>query len=135
MLYEVGERFFSTPFYRTPLCYRTRRSPIFRNQHLLLINKATIPVNVQMTLIKFRIKSGSQCQWLTFLGRRSSIARSVKFLPARLARWRRAHEAGREPLSHSTGVTTQGESCLQTVDIARQLMRGGELHREAQTAE
>jgi hypothetical protein len=27
-------------------------------------------VNRQITLIKFRIKSGSQCQWLTFLGGR-----------------------------------------------------------------
>src|SRR5260370_8991779 len=31
-------------------------------------NETTIPVNLQTTLIKFRIKSGSQCQWLTFLG-------------------------------------------------------------------
>jgi hypothetical protein len=28
------------------------------------------------------------------------------------ARWRRAYDAGREPLSYSTGVTTQGERCL-----------------------
>jgi hypothetical protein len=37
-------------------------------QHLFLTKKTTTPVNSQRTLIKFQIKLGSQCQWLTFLG-------------------------------------------------------------------
>ena len=37
-------------------------------QHLFLTKKTTTPVNPQTTLIKFQIKLGSQCQWLTFLG-------------------------------------------------------------------
>src|SRR5260370_36878388 len=72
--------------------------------------ETTIPVNLQTTLIKFRIKSGSQCQWLTFLAREVVVKFPRSFLPARLARWRRAHRAGRPPLSHSTGVTTQWHS-------------------------
>jgi hypothetical protein len=37
-------------------------------QHLFLTKKTTTLVNLQTTLIKFQIKLGSQCQWLTFLG-------------------------------------------------------------------
>ena len=37
-------------------------------QHLFLTKKTTTPVNLQTTSIKFRIKLGSQCQSLTFLG-------------------------------------------------------------------
>ena len=38
------------------------------SQDLFLTKKITTPVNPQTTLIKFQIKLGSQCQWLTFLG-------------------------------------------------------------------
>src|ERR1700730_13078591 len=37
--------------------------------YLLLIKKTKNSLNLQMTLTKFRIKSGSQCQWLTFPAR------------------------------------------------------------------
>jgi hypothetical protein len=37
-------------------------------QHFCPTKKITTPVNLQTTLIKFQIKLGSQCQWLTFLG-------------------------------------------------------------------
>jgi hypothetical protein len=38
------------------------------NSTFLSTKKTTTPVNLQTTLIKFQIKLGSQCQWLTFLG-------------------------------------------------------------------
>jgi hypothetical protein len=69
-------------------------------QHLFLTKKTTTPVNPQTTLIKFQIKLGSQCQWLTFLGEVVVSCPRCIILACEAGR---AHDAGREPLSYSTG--------------------------------
>jgi hypothetical protein len=76
-----------------------------------LLSKITNSLNLQMTLTKFWIKSGSQCQRLTFPARlvvnclRCLILTCVTDPTA-------AVRQGREPLSYPTGVTTQGEGLL-----------------------
>jgi len=59
----VKSKVVSTP----PLPIEMRCSPILEINISSSSKKTTTPINLQMTLIKFRIKSGSQCQWLTFV--------------------------------------------------------------------
>ena len=79
---------------------------------LLLIKKTTNSLNLQMMLTKFRIKSGSQCQWLTF-----SARLVVNCLRRLILAWvtdptAAASEARTGAAFLPNGVTTQREGLL-----------------------
>jgi len=87
-----------------------RCSPILEINISSSSKKTTTPINLQMTLIKFRIKSGSQCQWLTF------VRGGGRQLPAvsnsRLRGWA-ARTSDRTPAAFSLdgGNHSRGEPC------------------------